>query len=51
MIGRLTGELAESHAVVTDPDEFVDMEALEKRGRNLQVVSLCPLRYGLGWRV
>lgn len=38
------------YACVRNPDEFIDMEALEARAPGLKVVSLCPLRYGLGWR-
>ena len=49
MIGRLTQELGSSHAVVKDPDEFIDMNALTRRSPGLQIASLCPLRYGLGW--
>lgn len=40
---------AGGHALVRHPDEFIDMDALQARSANLNVVSLCPLRYGLGW--
>ncbi len=50
IVSALTRELASSHAVVTNPDEFIDMDALQSRSRNLQIASLCPLRYGLGWQ-
>jgi anaerobic magnesium-protoporphyrin IX monomethyl ester cyclase len=46
----ITRELGRSHAVVTNPDEFIDLAALKKRSADLQIVSLCPLRYGLGWQ-
>ena len=50
-VSALTAELAPSHAVVSNPDEFIDMAALQKRSAGLNVVSLCPLRYGIGWDV
>lgn len=37
------------YAVVRHPDEFIDVGALTRRSERLNVVSLCPLRYGLGW--
>ncbi len=37
------------YAVVRHPDEFMNVEALRYRTPNMNVVSLCPLRYGLGW--
>ena len=37
------------YAVVRHPDEFIDVDALARRSEGLTVVSLCPLRYGLGW--
>lgn len=37
------------YVVVRHPDEFIDVEALTHRSEGLNVVSLCPLRYGLGW--
>jgi hypothetical protein len=47
----LTAQLLPSHAVVSNPDEFIDMAALQRRSAGLNVVSLCPLRYGIGWAV
>jgi radical SAM superfamily enzyme YgiQ (UPF0313 family) len=49
LMAGLTQELGGSHAVVTDPDEFIDMGALKTRSPELRIASLCPLRYGLGW--
>jgi radical SAM superfamily enzyme YgiQ (UPF0313 family) len=51
MMDELTRELGASHALVTDPDEFIDMDALTARSPGLRIASLCPLRYGLGWEV
>ena len=50
-VAVLTAELGTSHAVVSNPDEFIDMGALQARSKALNVVSLCPLRYGIGWEV
>jgi radical SAM superfamily enzyme YgiQ (UPF0313 family) len=50
IVGRITKELENSsYAVVRDPDEFSDVEGLRKRSPGLNIVSLCPMRYGLGW--
>ena len=37
------------YAVVHHPDEFIDLDVLTQRSDALKIVSLCPLRYGLGW--
>lgn len=50
-IEGLVKELGPTHAVVRNADEFIDMDALSRRSPALQVASLCPLRYGLGWEV
>jgi radical SAM superfamily enzyme YgiQ (UPF0313 family) len=50
-VAALTAELGGSHAVVSNPDEFIDMAALQQRSAGLNVVSLCPLRYGIAWEV
>ena len=39
------------YTCVRDPDEFIDMDALRKRSPDLKIVSVCPLRYGLGWEL
>lgn len=49
-VERVASELAGyGYALVRNPDEFLDVEALRARSQDLRVVSLCPLRYGLGW--
>lgn len=42
---------ASDHTCVRHPDEFIDVDALRQRSEKLNIVSLCPLRYGLGWEV
>jgi anaerobic magnesium-protoporphyrin IX monomethyl ester cyclase len=51
IIESLARALAASHAVVRNPDEFIDMDALQRRAPGLNIASLCPLRYGLGWKI
>lgn len=49
-VERVALELSGSgYALVRHPDEFLDVQALRARSHDLRVVSLCPLRYGLGW--
>lgn len=38
------------YVLVTNPEEFKDVEKLRLKSPELKVVSLCPLRYGLGWK-
>ena len=45
----VAGLEAQGYAIVRDPGEFADMEALRRRSPALKVASLCPMRYGMGW--
>jgi len=50
VVESVAKELGNSdYAVVRHPDEFIDIDELTNRSKGLNVVSLCPLRYGLGW--
>lgn len=50
VVNEIADELGDNtHAIVRKPDEFIDISALTERSKNLNIVSLCPLRYGLGW--
>lgn len=40
---------AQGYAVVRNAAEFKDVQKLKEISPKLKVVSLCPLRYGLGW--
>lgn len=37
------------YTVVKNANQFKDMQALQALNPALKIVSLCPLRYGLGW--
>lgn len=37
------------YTVVKNPEDFIDIERLKQDNPTLKIVSLCPLRYGLGW--
>ena len=51
-VARLLRELAaRGYTVVRDPEQFADIAGLTRANPALKIVSLCPLRYGLGWRV
>lgn len=39
----------QGYALVINPEEFKDIDKLKEKSPDLKVVSLCPLRYGLGW--
>lgn len=45
----VSGLEARGYAIVRDPSEFADVEALRRRSPGLKVASLCPMRYGMGW--
>jgi hypothetical protein len=45
----VAGLEAQGYAIVRDPSEFADMDALRARSPGLKVASLCPMRYGMGW--
>jgi hypothetical protein len=50
-LARILAALAaRGYAVVRDPGEFADVRALRRRSPGLKIVSLCPMRYGLGWQ-
>jgi radical SAM superfamily enzyme YgiQ (UPF0313 family) len=46
----LTGLISQGYTVVRHAHEFKDIEALQHLNPQLKIVSLCPLRYGLGWK-
>ena len=39
----------QGYTIVFNPDDFIDIEKLKQNNPKLKIVSLCPLRYGLGW--
>ena len=39
----------QGYTIVFNPDDFIDLEKLKQNNPKLKIVSLCPLRYGLGW--
>lgn len=41
--------LQKGYVLVSNPDDFLDVEKLKQQSPELKIVSLCPLRYGLGW--
>lgn len=41
--------LQKGYVLVNNPDDFLDVEKLKRQSPELKIVSLCPLRYGLGW--
>lgn len=45
----LTALIAKGYTVVKNADDFKNIHELEKNNPQLKIVSLCPLRYGLGW--
>jgi radical SAM superfamily enzyme len=47
----LKGLIEQGYTVVKQAHEFKDMERLERVNPKLKIVSLCPLRYGLGWKL
>jgi len=42
--------LDKGYVLVKNAHQFKDVEALRQISPGLKVVSLCPLRYGLGWK-
>lgn len=47
---RILKELsAQGYAIVKNAHEFKDIQKLKQISPELKIVSLCPLRYGLGW--
>lgn len=49
---RILKELvSQGYTVVRQAHEFKDVEKLQKMNPKLKIVSLCPLRYGLGWKL
>lgn len=47
----LKGLISQGYTVVKYAHEFKDIERLQALNPQLKIVSLCPLRYGLGWKV
>jgi anaerobic magnesium-protoporphyrin IX monomethyl ester cyclase len=45
----LQGLVKQGYTIVRNAQEFCDVQALKSRSPELKIVSLCPLRYGLGW--
>lgn len=45
----LKGLVSQGYTVVKNANQFKDMKALQLLNPELKIVSLCPLRYGLGW--
>lgn len=40
---------SQGYVLVCNPEDFIEVEKLREKTPDLKVVSLCPLRYGLGW--
>lgn len=47
----LQGLKEQGYTLVINPDDFIDIDALTEINPKLKIVSLCPLRYGLGWKL
>lgn len=45
----IQGLQSQGYILVKNPDDFIDIERLKQLNPLLKIVSLCPLRYGLGW--
>ena len=45
----LAALVLKGYTVVRNPDDFIDINQLKQHNPTLKIVSLCPLRYGLGW--
>lgn len=45
----ITSLKSQGYVLVTNPEDFINIENLKEQSPQLKVVSLCPLRYGLGW--
>lgn len=41
--------ISQGYILVCNPDDFIEVEKLKQKSPDLKIVSLCPLRYGLGW--
>lgn len=39
----------QGYVLVSNPEDFIDIDYLKSQTPDLKIVSLCPLRYGLGW--
>ena len=46
---EFTKDVLKKYTIVFNPDDFIDIEKLKQNNPKLKIVSLCPLRYGLGW--
>lgn len=46
----ITSLKSQGYVLVTNPEDFIDIDKLRLQSPQLKVVSLCPLRYGLGWK-
>ncbi len=41
--------LQKKYLLISNPDDFKNVEDLQKKSPGLHIVSICPLRYGLNW--
>lgn len=49
-VARIISSLqSQGYVLVCNPEDFIDIEKLRLQTPDLKIVSLCPLRYGLGW--
>lgn len=39
----------QGYVLISNPEDFIDIEKIKSQTPDLKIVSLCPLRYGLGW--
>lgn len=47
----LEGLVNQGYTVIKDANDFKNIEKLQQLNPQLKIVSLCPLRYGLGWKI
>lgn len=41
----------QGYIIITNPDDFINMESLKMKSPELKILSICPLRYGIGWNL
>lgn len=46
----ITSLKSQGYVLVINPEDFIDIDKLRLQSPQLKIVSLCPLRYGLGWQ-
>lgn len=50
-VARIISSLQQQgYILVCNPEDFINVQSLQEKTPDLKIVSLCPLRYGLGWK-